>query len=183
MLFSKTGSVYGMEDMAIPGIGFTYENWQPAYMKETLHTLDAPLVRPVEEVIIPGNNRVRMLTFLQPLPVGGSHSPGVVIILVKGDTILHMMGSVSVHYLGDFFILDEQGQLLVASNGSLVRSSDDLASLVDRMERENSGDLTSVIHQIKGTTYIVSYAVSDKNGWQYVSRCRWCCEISCYPTR
>lgn len=169
MLFSKTGSAYSLEDMATPGIGFTYEIWQPAYMKETLNTLDTPLVRPVEEVIIPGNNRVRMLTFLQPLPVGGSHSPGVVMILVKEDTILHMMRSVSEHYFGDFFILNEQGQPLVASNGSLVRSSDDLASLVDRMERENSGDLTSGIHQINGITYIVSYAVSDKNGWKYFS--------------
>lgn len=169
MLFSKTGSAYSLEDMATPGIGFTYEDWQPAYMKETLNTLDAPLVRPVEEIVIPGNNRVRMLTFLQPLPVGGSHSPGVVMILVREDTILRMMRSVSEHYLGDFFILDGQGQPLVASNGSLYRSSDDLPSLVERMERENGGDPVSGIHQINGTTYIVSYAVSDKNGWKYVS--------------
>ncbi|MGG6309322.1 helix-turn-helix domain-containing protein [Paenibacillus macerans] len=169
MLFSKTGSAYSLEDMATPGIGFTYEDWQPAYMKETLNTLDAPLVRPVEEIVIPGNNRVRMLTFLQPLPVGGSHSPGVVMILVREDTILRMMRSVSETYAGDFFILDGQGQPLVASNGSLYRSSDDLPKLVEWMGQESDGGPVSGIHTINGATYLVSYAVSDKNGWKYVS--------------
>lgn len=169
MLFSKTGSAYSLEDMATPGIGFYYENWHPANMKETLNGLDKTLVRPVEEIVIPGNNRVRMLTFLQPLPVGGSHSPGVVMILVREDTILRMMRSVSETYPGDFFILDGQGQPLVASNGSLYRSSDDLPRLVKQMGQESSGDPVSGIHQINGATYLVSYAVSDKNGWKYVS--------------
>lgn len=169
MLFSKTGSAYSLEDMATPGIGFHYENWHPAYMKEVLNTLDTTLVRPVEEIVIPGNNRVRMLTFLQPLPVGGSHSPGVVMILVREDTILRMMRSVSETYSGDFFILDGQGQPLVASNGSLYRSSDDLPRLVEQMGRESGGEPVSGIHPINGATYIVSYAASDKNGWKYVS--------------
>lgn len=64
-----------MGDMATPGVGFYYENWQHAYLKETLNTLNSPMVRPVEEVVIPGNNRVRVLTFLQPLPAGGANSP------------------------------------------------------------------------------------------------------------
>ncbi|GIP60794.1 hypothetical protein [Paenibacillus woosongensis] len=35
-------------------------------------------------VQIPDYNRVRMLTFLQPLPAFNTHSPGVVMIMVGG---------------------------------------------------------------------------------------------------
>ncbi|MCA1292160.1 helix-turn-helix domain-containing protein [Paenibacillus sp. alder61] len=166
-LFSKTGSAYMLEDMAKPGVGFYYENWPYEDLVETLDTLDATIVRPVEDVVIPGNNRMRMLTFLQPLPVGGSHSPGAVLIMVREDTILRMMKSVSETYRGEFFIFDGQGKPLVASNGSLYRSSDDLSRLVDGMG-QTAGPVSG-IHKINGVSYLVSATVSEKNGWKYVS--------------
>lgn len=179
VLFSKTGSAYSLDDMATPGVGYYYENWQHAYLKETLNTLTSPMVRPVEEVVIPGNNRVRVLTFLQPLPVGGANSPGVVMIMVREDTILRMMRSVSEAYNGDIFIFDERGRPLVASNASLYQASGDLAALVERMGQANVANVangvngangpTSGIHRINGVSYVVSQMVSDKNGWKYVS--------------
>ncbi|MGV2794562.1 AraC family transcriptional regulator, partial [Clostridium perfringens] len=166
-LFSKNGSAYMLEDMAKPGVGFYYENWPYEDLVETLDTLDATIVRPVEDVVIPGNNRMRMLTFLQPLPVGGSHSPGAVLIMVREDTILRMMKSVSETYRGEFFIFDGQGKPLVASNGSVYRSSDDLSRRVDGMG-QTAGPVSG-IHKINGVSYLVSATVSEKNGWKYVS--------------
>lgn len=190
-LFSKTGSAYSVEDMGKPGVGFYYESWPYNDLTETLNTLDSSMVRPVEGVLVPGHNRVRMLTFLQPLPVGGTSSPGVVMIMVREDTILRMMRSVSEAYKGDFFIFDAQGQPLVASNEALVQSSEDLPQLVSSLGKDSdsfSGTSTgtafgaspgsslgstqgssSGIHRINGVSYLVSYTVSDKNGWKYVS--------------
>ncbi|GAA0135156.1 hypothetical protein YSY43_19960 [Paenibacillus sp. YSY-4.3] len=198
-LFSKTGSAYSVEDMGNPGVGFYYESWPHHDLTETLNTLDSLMVRPVEGVLVPGHNRVRMLTFLQPLPVGGTSSPGVVMIMVREDTILRMMRSVSEAYKGDFFIFDAQGQPLVASNEALIQRSGDLPQLVSSIGKDSgsfrdtstgtstgtvfgasssssSGSSlgstqgsTSGIHRIDGVSYLVSYAVSDKNGWKYVS--------------
>ncbi|PAD78972.1 helix-turn-helix domain-containing protein [Paenibacillus campinasensis] len=166
-LFSKTGSAYSLEDMRTPGVGFYYERWPYTDVVNTLNTLEAPIVRPVEDVMIPGHNRVRMLTFLQPLPVGGVNSPGTVLIMVKEDTIIRMMRSVSEIYKGDFFIFDAQGKPLVASNESLYQTSDDVSQLVRGMDDKTS--LSSGIHTINGSSYLVSHTVSDKNGWRYVS--------------
>ncbi|WP_234404766.1 AraC family transcriptional regulator [Paenibacillus bouchesdurhonensis] len=174
-LFSKSGSAYSMEDMGKPGVGFYYESWPHQELSATLNTLDSLMVRPVEGVLIPGHNRVRMLTFLQPLPVGGTSSPGVVMIMVREDTILRMMRSVSEAYKGDFFIFDAQGQPLVASNEALVQSSEDLPQLISRMGKDSGPTSSSIsgsssgIHRINGVSYLVSYSVSDKNGWKYVS--------------
>ncbi|MUG48248.1 helix-turn-helix domain-containing protein [Paenibacillus woosongensis] len=194
-LFSKTGSAYSVQDMGKPGVGFYYESWPHNDLTETLNMLDSPMVRPVEGVLVPGHNRVRMLTFLQPLPVGGTSSPGVVMIMVREDTILRMMRSVSEAYKGDFFIFDAQGQPIVASNEALVQSSGDLTQLVSSLGKD-SGSLSdtfgsastgtafgsssvsspgsnqgssSGIQRINGVSYLVSYSVSDKNGWKYVS--------------
>ena len=93
-----------MDDLSIPGVGYYYENWASEDMIQTLNDLESPVVRPVENVIVPGNNRVRMLTFVQPLPVGGTNSPGAVMIMVKEDTIVRMMKSVSETYSGDFCV-------------------------------------------------------------------------------
>ncbi|MPY16787.1 helix-turn-helix domain-containing protein [Paenibacillus glucanolyticus] len=166
-LFSKTGSAYSTEDLSIPGVGYYYENWEHQDMIQTLNDLKAPVVRPVENVVVPGNNRVRMLTFVQPLPVGGTHSPGAVMIMVKEDTIVRMMKSVSEIYSGDFFVFDGQGRRLVSSNETSYQSSDDFRALVQGIGEERSP--TSGIYAISGSDYLVSHSVSDKNGWKYVS--------------
>lgn len=166
-LFSKTGSAYSTDDLSIPGVGYYYENWQHEDMIRTLNDLNAPIVRPVENVVVPGNNRVRMLTFVQPLPVGGTNSPGAVMIMVKEDTIVRMMKSVSEIYSGDFFVFDDQGRRLVASNETSYQSSDDFRALVQGIGEEHSS--SSGIYSISGSDYLVSHSVSDKNGWKYVS--------------
>lgn len=166
-LFSKTGSAYSLDDLSIPGVGYYYENWAHEDMIQTLNDLKSPIVRPVENVVVPGNNRVRMLTFVQPLPVGGSYSPGAVMIMVREDTIVRMMKSVSETYSGDFYVFDGQGRRLVSSNDTSYQSSDDFRNLVHGIGEESAS--SSGIYQISGTDYLVSFSVSDKNGWKYVS--------------
>ncbi|WP_127591663.1 helix-turn-helix domain-containing protein [Paenibacillus lautus] len=166
-LFSKTGSAYSLDDLSIPGVGYYYENWAHEDMIQTLNDLHSPIVRPVENVVVPGNNRVRMLTFVQPLPVGGSNSPGAVMIMVREDTIVRMMKSVSETYSGDFYVFDGQGRRLVSSNDTSYQSSDDFRNLVHGIGEESAS--SSGIYQISGTDYLVSFSVSDKNGWKYVS--------------
>lgn len=165
-LFAKTGSAYTVADFARPGVGYYYEDWPHDRMFEQLDHLTEPIVRPVESVIVPGKNRIRMLTFALPLPLGGSHSPGVVMIMVQEQSIIGMMRSVAELYAGDFFIFDEQGNRLVASG----RTEDaDAAALKDILARLNKQKSGSAIERLGDKSYVVSYTVSDKNGWQFVS--------------
>ena len=163
-LFSKTGNAYTTRDFESPGVGYYYEDW-PKMFKE-LNSLSVPIVRPVENVIVPGNNRMRMLTFLLPLPLGGNSSPGSVLIMVKEETIIRMMKSVSETYNGDFFILDHQGNRLVSLRDTSYSHSVDFNKMISGLDKSEQG---SGIYRIGGESYIVSHDVSDKNGWQYVS--------------
>lgn len=165
-LFAKTGSAYNSQDFARPGVGYFYENWPQKAMFEELDSLTSPVVRPVENVIVPGNNRVRMLTFLLPLPLGGYNSPGAVMIMVREDTIIRMMKSVSEVYTGDFFIFDAQGNRLVASSETSYSDSSDFKDLVLRLGENRSGSGT---YRISDKSFIVSHSISDQNGWRYVS--------------
>jgi two-component system response regulator YesN len=163
--FSKTGSAYSIRDFEQPGVGYYYENWPVKAMIRELDTLTKPVVRPAENVIVPGNNRARMLTFLLPLPVGGINSPGAVVIMVKEETIIRLMKSVSEAYNGDFFIFDGQGKRLVATNPTSYSDSSDFNHVISRLDEPSS----SGIYRINGQSYIVTHNVSDKNGWKYVS--------------
>ncbi|UUZ80166.1 helix-turn-helix domain-containing protein [Paenibacillus sp. P26] len=165
-LFSKTGSAYSIHDFESPGVGYYYENWPHEAMIKELNNLTTPTVRPAENVIVSGNNRMRMLTFLSPPPLGGIKSPGTVLILVREETIIRLMKSVSEAYNGDFFIFDSKGNRLVASNETSYASSSDFKELVSGLGERRSG---SGIYRIDGKSYIVSNKVSDKNGWNYVT--------------
>ena len=131
-LFSKTGSAYRLDDLSIPGVGYYYENWAHEDMIQTLNDLQSPVVRPVENVVVPGNNRVRMLTFVQPLPVGariprGRHDHGQGGYDCPDDEI--RFGNLQRR----FFVLDGQGRRLVSSNDTSYQSSDDFKNLVHRL--------------------------------------------------
>lgn len=165
-LFAKTGSAYKLEDFSKPGIGYYYENWPYREMTGALNHLEAPIVRPVESVVVPGNNRIRMVTFALPLPVGGYDPPGAVLIMVREDTIIRMMNSVSEKYTGQFFIFDAQGTELLASEETDYRGTGEFRSIVSGLKE---GSEKAGIHKLNGRNYIVSHSVSDKNGWQYVS--------------
>jgi two-component system, response regulator YesN len=165
-LFAKTGSAYAVQDFANPGVGYYYEEWPQKQMFDELDDLLLPTVRPVETVIVPGGNRMRVLTFLLPLPVGGEKSPASVMIMVKEDTIIRMMRSVSEAYSGDFYIFDREGRQLLASNSAEYGQTDDFAHLITGL---GDGRISPGIHGIGDHQYIVSHAMSDRNGWQYVS--------------
>lgn len=165
-LFAKTGSAYSIHDFESPGVGYYYENWPHKTMFEELNNLTTPTVRPAENVIISGNNRMRMLTFLSPLPLGGLNSPGTVLITVREDTIIRLMKSVSEAHNADFFIFDQKGNRLVASNETSYSNSSEFLDLVSGLGERRAG---SGIYRINGKSFIVSHEVSDKNGWKYVT--------------
>ncbi len=163
-LFSKTGSAYSLEDLGRPGVGYYYENWPLDDMIAQLNALTAPVVRPAEEVVVPGNNRVRMVTFLLPLPLGGNRSPGTVMILVREETIIRLMKSVSETYNGDFFILDANNRPLVALHPAGYAGTPAFRQLAAGLSGRGSA-----IRRLDDRSFMVSHAVSDLNGWKYVS--------------
>ncbi len=165
-LFAKTGSVYSVDDFANRGVGYYYEGWPHDQMFSELDKLTLPEVRAAENVVVPGNNTIRMVTFMLPMPLGGEHSPASVLIMVKEETIIRMMNAVSDSYSGDFFIFDQQGNRLVASSDAAYTRTDDFKRVMEELGRNGAG---SGIHTIEGKSYIVSHNLSEKNGWQYAS--------------
>ncbi|MCM3626632.1 helix-turn-helix domain-containing protein [Paenibacillus glycanilyticus] len=163
-LFAKTGSAYNTGDFSKPGIGYYYKDWPDMFSE--LGSLKGPTVRPVEDVIIPGSNHVRMLTFALPLPIGGYETPGAVLIMVREDTIIRMLNSMSEMYSGDFFILDGEGHPLLTSSKGAYIPTDEVQSFLGGLAKNGKG---AGFYEKDGSSYIISHTVSDKNGWQYVS--------------
>lgn len=163
-LFAKTGSAYNVADFGKPGIGYYYKEWPDMFNE--LGSLKGTLVRPVEEVIVPGSNHVRMLTFALPLPIGGYDTPGAVLIMVREDTIIRMLNSMSEMYSGDFFILDGEGRPLLTSSKGAYIPTDEVQGFLTGLDKSGKG---AGFYEKDGNSYIISHTVSDKNGWQYVS--------------
>lgn len=162
--FSNKGSAYTLQDFDTRGVGYYYSNWSVDEMYDELQNLTSPIVRPVESVIVPGGHSVNLLSFVLPLPLGGSNSPGSLLILVKEHTILELMNASREDSNGIFIITDEHKRCLVSTLGCAAIEATDFSEVL-KADIELQGTVERTFQTDK---YLVSEQISDSNGWHYI---------------
>jgi len=163
--FSKTGSAYTIEDFSKKGVGYVYEQWPTEQMYQDLNYTTEPMVRPVETVIVPGGHKVNLLSFVLPMPIGGSNSPGSMLILVKESTILNMMESSNDTYNGIFLITDDIQRCIVSSIGCNDIIDSEYNQLLSYSDEQFDKDPYITLN---GEQYIISRTTSEINQWNYI---------------
>jgi len=163
--YSNKGSAYTLKDFDTRGVGYYYSKWPVEQMHEDLLNLTSPIVRPVETVIVPGGHAVKLLSFVLPLPLGGEHSPGSLLILVRERTILDMMNSTNEESTGVFIITDEDKRCLVASIGCDEVETTDYNVVLQSDQHLHQSTVERTIHSEK---YLISEQISDSTGWHYI---------------
>ncbi|HIW32084.1 MAG TPA: AraC family transcriptional regulator [Candidatus Paenibacillus intestinavium] len=163
--FSKTGSAYTTDDFSNKGVGYVYEQWPAEQMVQELNYTTEPIVRSAESVYVPGGHKVNLLSFVLPMPLGGSNSPGSMLILVKESTILNMMQSSSDTYNGIFLITDDKQHCLVASIGCPTIIDSEFNQLLSLSDEQFANLHTITLNKEQ---YIVSRTTSDINQWNYI---------------
>lgn len=163
--FSNKGSAYTIDDFGIKGVGYVYKDWPVEEIEQDLAALTAPIIRPVEPVVVPGGHTFNILSFILPLPLGGENSPGSLLILVKEDTILNMMQTDNDESNGIFIITNEDKSCLVATLG--CEQINTQAAFLHFLQQDFSAGANREI-MIENETYLVSKSISRTNGWHYI---------------
>lgn len=161
--FTKTGSAYILSDFQKKGVGYVYPNWTVEQIYTELNNITTPTVRPVEPVYVPGGHKVNLMSFAMPLPLGGNHSPGAVLILVRESTILNMMQASNDKYNGTFIILDEKQRCLV----STTTCDSTIQSEINGLLSENMDQLPQEV-VLGGESFLLAHTVSEMNHWHYI---------------
>lgn len=86
--------------------------------------------------------------------------------MVREDTVIRMIQSLSEKYTGRFFIFDEQGRQLLASEKTDDAATEGVRRLMPELKEGSEG---GGIYRVNGKSYIVSHTLSGTNGWHYVS--------------
>lgn len=141
---------------------FRYENWSADSFYRDINTLEAPLLRPAENVSVP--NPEKFITYIVPIPYRDTSPYGTVVFQIKAKTVNDMIVTTFGDYGGNAVILNERNELIT----SLAPvSSPSLNSLIDMaLQRDGKGSGTI---RLDGNDYFAGYAKSDASGWTYIS--------------
>lgn len=141
---------------------FRYENWSTDSFYRDINTLEAPLLRPAENVSVP--NPEKFITYIVPIPYRESTPYGTVVFQIKAKTVNDMIVTTFGDYGGNAIILNERNEL-ITSLAPVTSSS--LGILTDTVRQGGGGGSGTI--RLEGSDYFAGYTKSDASGWTYVS--------------
>ncbi|MCM3110857.1 helix-turn-helix domain-containing protein [Lederbergia lenta] len=134
-----------------------------AWKKEMMSTNQVQRYIP-SSIVLEGRSLspVPVITYLQPLPYGETKNPrGYLAILINEQGIRNILKSLEWANQGDIYILDNQ------NNEIMTTAESDLQ--LSNMDFQLNG-MNGILHRkIDNKNMIVSYVVSKKTGWKYIS--------------
>ncbi|MDF2661420.1 MAG: AraC family transcriptional regulator [Paenibacillus sp.] len=141
---------------------FRYENWSADSFYRDINMLEAPLLRPAENVSVP--NPEKFITFIVPIPYRETSPYGTVVFQIKAKTVNDMIVTTFGDYGGNAIILNERDELITSLAPVSSPALGDLADTVRRRDGGGSGTI-----RLEGSDYFAGYTKSDASGWTYVS--------------
>ncbi|WP_171644339.1 AraC family transcriptional regulator [Paenibacillus phytorum] len=158
---------------------YNYQNLTyDQYKKQILLPYHSRFFNPSEEMTDGQGNSIRMITYVQSLPIGEKeHVAGAFVILINEKQITEMLANIQ--GIGDetVFILDADGTVLMSTaesdqeNGEIISY---LKKLGGGLSGKGSLEYAGT-GQVKGqgqglaSDMMVAYTTSSQNGWTYVS--------------
>lgn len=137
----------------------SYDAWKT----EMLSTSEVQKYIP-SSVVLEGRslNPLSVITYLQPLPYGETKNPrGYLAILINEQVIRNLLKSLEWANQGEIYILDNQNNEIMTTAENDLKFSNLGFQLNDK-----NGILQ---RKIDNKDMIVSYVVSEKTGWKYIS--------------
>ncbi|MFD0713529.1 helix-turn-helix domain-containing protein [Paenibacillus sp. GCM10027626] len=109
-----------------------------------------------------GNAQKKVLTYIQSLTLGQKSSfKGSLVIQIDEQQIKDLANQLNWVSQGHLYMMDPQGELLMTTSDR----PESITELVDKMN-SSAGYRSDVIN---GEQSLLSYTVSENNGWQYIS--------------
>ena len=143
---------------------YIFENWSEEAFYTDINTIKRPVTRPAEDVSRYKNRTDRLVTFLYPLSRAESNPSTTLLFFVNESFFTKIIQD----HFGDqhstTYILDQNGQIITASNSLLSLEDGDLAP--DFSDGQTSYARTLSIDKEQ---YVFCALKSKDTGWTYVS--------------
>jgi two-component system response regulator YesN len=143
---------------------YNFQNWSNEQFINTLPTMVAPVMRPLEQVKIIGQP-THISTYIYPISNNSSKPYGAVMFLIEERTLNQLIQNALGDKQGQLFIINGRDIIVNHSNGE----SDKNATYVQEWIKTHS--LTPPISEVKINKYkyTVINVKSNLNGWSYIT--------------
>ncbi|EGG38159.1 helix-turn-helix domain-containing protein [Paenibacillus sp. HGF5] len=141
---------------------YRYENWSLEDVTLALNETNQMVIRPAENVTINSSRQETMLTIIVPIKPNAPYPYGSVVYMVKESNLTGVMDSILSDFTGSSYILNQDDEVLTASNHGVTLSQEHLGTLAA---------LDAGIHNLSlnNDKYSVVSVKSGENGWNYMT--------------
>ncbi|MCM3782425.1 helix-turn-helix domain-containing protein [Neobacillus mesonae] len=153
----------GLTDFEVFTDNLSFARWDKQSLYNDLNDVKHPTVRPADLVTKTGGMQDRKLAFLVPITPNSLNPHATVMYFIKETEITNLIDSILGNYQGLTFVLDAEGQVLVANRQG------------DTLSEEASQILFNHIapgiqeRTLDGNEHSIVSVQSESNGWTYMT--------------
>ena len=158
MIYSTDGS-YSID--ALLQNKYSFNEWNKEVLLYDLHT-KTPLVKPVENVVINGEDHVNLIAYLFPVAPASPNPYGTVMYFIEEATIADLIRNISSDLKGNVYIFNENNEIIT----SVINDDSIDTTQLDALSTENYG-VNNV--ELDGKDYSLVSVQSEMSGWKFIA--------------
>ncbi|MDF2926904.1 MAG: AraC family transcriptional regulator [Paenibacillaceae bacterium] len=143
---------------------YKYDTWTSEHFIEDINSINSVVVRPAEKVSINGIDEDYFLTYMYPIPPNNSYANGMLLFLIRQQTMADLIQDVLGDIKGSAYILDHTGQILVTKQTGTPVNSEELGALLHQYTETGIYNI-----RVGDTEYSLLNVKSEETEWRAVS--------------
>jgi len=149
--------------------GFVFSNWNESEFLTDANNIRHTLVRPSEEVVRHGSNRLNLVTFIYPFRIQYGQIEAIIMFMVEENIFNSSYNADEpIDTYTVRFVLDERNNIIASSASELnTQQYDFLAFDFDALFEEER--MAHNVYSISGEYFLTTSILSPATGWRYVS--------------
>jgi two-component system response regulator YesN len=143
---------------------FQFKNWPYDSFVNDLNNIQKLTIRPAGDVLMPGSEKERFVTYLVPLPIQSATPHSTAIFIIKESSFQQLFKSIFNYKKSSTIMLDTTGRVLTSSQSEIPLLSEQIRKQIV----DERGSSTRTV-EIMNVLYFLSYVSSQETGFTYVS--------------
>ena len=145
---------------------YKFKDWGKPNLDDIFSEMKAPMMRPLETVMVNGVNPMQLSVYIHPLSINRENRYGMLLFLIEESSVRSIAQAALQHYDGFMYILNERNeQVFRLANGE----RDEAETAISQRIMNGPTDKTVDTLPVKGRNYSIIRLQSGYNHWSYIT--------------
>jgi two-component system response regulator YesN len=141
---------------------YNYANWSTEALVKDISESNVPFLRSAENVTFMDKDKIKLITYVVPVPFNSSHPYGTLMFMINESVIVDLLENAASSTEGYAFIVNENNEVITSYNGGKL----DVSMITNRVKKDNQNSFDKV--SISSESYYYSSVKSEFKDWNYI---------------